>query len=300
MPLRRPLTEAEKEVKRRAMLKWWAENPRAAVEKKKRGVRLAAYNRTRTFSDKHKRAMSVRITNLNKTRVRTQAELTASAERMSRLRRAKVIQRGPQTDEERELHRLRLLVNNPMKQEGTRLKMRASILANMEALQAAAIRMREFNPMFDPQIAKRAAKMRMERHGERLALQTRWLHFMGRMKPWLNLHIRPTRPEKELTLLLEPLGFRYTGDSQFWIGPCKSGTRRNPDFVWRSGRKKVALLYNGKYWHERRGDDEIELADYDNRGWRVFVVSEEMFQDKEATVASVGLWLAGLGLSPSR
>ena len=282
------------------MLRWWRDNPKAAEQKVIRAKQLADYNRSRVISERDRSLRSARLTALNKSRVKTEAELINSAERMSRLRQSGVVQRGPQTTAEREMHRQRLKSSNPMKLEGPRTKMRASILANAEALMAAALRMREFNPMFDPQIAQRAAKTRMERHGDRLALQTRWLHFMGRMKPWLNLHIRPTRPEKELGLLIEPLGFRYTGDSQFWIGPCQSGTRRNPDFVWGSGRKKVALLYNGKYWHERRGTDAIELADYSGKGWRVFVVTEEIFKDKEATVASVGLWLAGLGLSPSR
>ena len=152
--------------------------------------------------------------------------------------------------------------------------------------------------MFIPKIAKAATATRMKKEGDAFAVRTRWLHFMGRIKPWLNLSQRPTKPELQLTKLLFPLGFTYTGDRSFWIGPCQSGMRRNPDFVWRSGKRKVALLFNGKYWHDGGTKDATEMADYIGEGWRLCIITEEMLQDPEGVVAMVGLWLAGLGLRP--
>src|SRR5262249_17250492 len=58
-----------------------------------------------------------------------------------------------------------------------------------------------------------------------------------------------------------------------WIGPCASGKRRNPDFLYGSGKNRVAILMHGTYWHSRPdSDDTTEMKDYGSAGWRIYAV----------------------------
>ena len=296
---RPPLTEGEKQKRGEGSLRWWAEHPE---EREIRRQRRIQYNKTRVFSEEVKQRARERLIHQNKTRIYSAEERKQASERMSRLRKSGVIQRGPMTEQEKEAHRQRATVSNPMRDPNIRMKMRESIIANKEAMMRATERMRKRNPMFNPISVTAMRQTLAQRHGERLALLFRWYHLSGRIGQGFThpaLNRRPTRPEALLIPLLEPLGFRYTGNRAFWVGPCKSGQRRNPDFIWKTGRHKIALLYNGTYWHERHGEDAIEIGDYESKGWQVFVVTEVAMEDTEAIVAAVSTWLVGLGFNPS-
>lgn len=106
----------------------------------------------------------------------------------------------------------------------------------------------------------------------------------------------PNKMEATLMEVIAPLGFRFVGDGRFWIGPCKSRKCRNPDFLFGSGKNKAALLFHGRYWHQRAdADDKEELDDYTSAGWRVLVIWENELKDREALLVKASAWLASLG-----
>jgi len=58
----------------------------------------------------------------------------------------------------------------------------------------------------------------------------------------------------------------HCGGRQFWIGPCQSGKRRNPDMRHVSERR--AILFSSRHWHTPE-DMAIQLQDYLGKGWAV-------------------------------
>jgi G:T-mismatch repair DNA endonuclease (very short patch repair protein) len=92
-------------------------------------------------------------------------------------------------------------------------------------------------------------------------------------------------PNAEERVLLDILvgaapTFRYVGNQAFWIGPCASGQRRNPDFI--DGSQKKAILLHGEYWHPKESV-ELEERDYMSKGWKVLVVWSKELRRKERT-----------------
>ena len=82
-------------------------------------------------------------------------------------------------------------------------------------------------------------------------------------------------------LLTEAPTFSYVGNGEFWIGPCASGKRRNPDFLDKTARK--VILLHGEYWHPQQSA-AIESADYEGKGWRVLVIWSKELQVKNRIV----------------
>jgi G:T-mismatch repair DNA endonuclease (very short patch repair protein) len=139
----------------------------------------------------------------------------------------------------------------------------------------------------DPQERLRRSVLMTQRHAEGRVPNTRATRGLG-----------PNKDEAALLKMIAPLGFRYVGDGKFWIGPCISGKRRNPDFIWRRWRRKIAVLYHGRYWHEQKGSPAAhaeELNDYLQIGWKVFVVPEVMLKNGDP-IKAVSVWLRSLGL----
>lgn len=135
---------------------------------------------------------------------------------------------------------------------------------------------------------------------ERRAEMARKANETKRNRPYTELE-HPTGPggpngmESILLGMIEPMGFRFVGDGRFWIGPCLSKKCRNPDFLFGSGKNKAALLFHGRYWHERAdADDAEEMADYQTAGWRVLVVWENELKDTATLMVKVFEWLASL------
>lgn len=146
-------------------------------------------------------------------------------------------------------------------------------------------RMKNSNPMRNPEVAQRVGLTARWRHlSDPKAYATRWVRKL----------VGPNKAEQQVEELLTPLGFKFVGDGKFWIGPCPSGKCRNPDFIYKSGRLKMGLLYHSQYWHgEMPNDDEEELKDYQALGWQVFVLWEGALPEAAEKVKA---WLDGLRL----
>jgi len=80
----------------------------------------------------------------------------------------------------------------------------------------------------------------------------------------------PNDSEKRVIEILNTssLRFKFVGDFSFWIGPCKSGKCRNPDFIHDNNGVKKAILLDGKYWHNENSIKE-ENEDYNDKDWKV-------------------------------
>jgi hypothetical protein len=267
----------------------------------------------------------------------TPEERAELSERMKRNRlNGTIPTRTPITEAEKELHRQRLLTNNPMSDPAVREKARQSILANEPALEAARQRMQTNNPMHDSASVQKMVQTREDtgvsarmselarqrvlsgelgrKHPvskeERRAISERMKANNPMKNPDVVAKMQATRKEtganerlserakeywatgkftsahrrmansrgmnKQESRLLEaiaPLGFRFTGDSTFWIKTTVSGISRNPDFIWQSGKDKTALLLNGVYWHTKlKADPELEINDYRRANWNLFIL----------------------------
>ena len=84
-------------------------------------------------------------------------------------------------------------------------------------------------------------------------------------------HLVKNKFEKEFSKICKEynLSFSYVGDGSFWIGPCISGKRRNPDF--KHLIKKKIILLNGDYWHTKKDINE-QIIDYKNKGYNVLSI----------------------------
>mgnify|MGYP001558513836 CR=1 FL=1 len=139
------------------------------------------------------------------------------------------------------------------------------------------MRMRLNNPMKRPEIIAKVQETR-ERTGanERVSKRNkRWWaegKFTGAHRRMANSR-GMNKTEAKLFGVIQPLGFRFTGDGTFWLQKTKSGIARNPDFIWGSGKKKTGLLLHGLYWHiQLKSNPETEIADYKAAGWNLFVL----------------------------
>lgn len=105
------------------------------------------------------------------------------------------------------------------------------------------------------------------------------------------------KTESLLSEVIRPMGFIYKGNGDFWIAGCQSGMARNPDFIWKSGKNKIALLMHGKYWHTMpNSNSSQEMRDYKDKGWSVFVlwVTNHMLKKHlEPIRTEIKSWLDG-------
>jgi len=150
------------------------------------------------------------------------------------------------------------------------------IIRTPEMRARSAERMRSNNPMKDPEVvARQVATLaaskgifseRMKRSWREGKIKSR--SFYGANK------VAPNKAECKLAEIIErlKLPFTYVGNGAFWIGPCATGARRNPDFIDKYG-KRVILLH-GKYWHTQ-ASVRRENYDYLSRGWRPLVIWEK-------------------------
>lgn len=124
--------------------------------------------------------------------------------------------------------------------------------------------MKKNNPMFDEKVKGKVS----------ITLINKWKNDEEFVKKMLfNQNRKPNKPEKFLIRYFKKnnIPLRYVGDFSFWIGPCISGKRRNPDFI--NVEKKKVLLYNGLYWHTNE-DIKEQVNDYENKGYSVFCIND--------------------------
>lgn len=159
---RRPLTEAEKDARRKKSLVFW-HSPAAKALRAKAGLRLAAYNKDpesiaqRLKPDARRRA-GERLTHINKTRPRSAKERLDAAKRMSQRVLAGKCKRGPLSDTEKEFHRKKAIGNVYF--GGKRTPMSA------KARRAASLRMKRNNPMRNKAAAARMADSKRKKYGD--------------------------------------------------------------------------------------------------------------------------------------
>lgn len=149
------------------------------------------------------------------------------------------------------------------------------IIRTPEMRARSAERMRTNNPMRNPEIAAKVAASNSANTSNSEQMKRSWRE--GRIKPrsaYGPNSAAPNKAEQRLADLIQrlQLPFEYTGNGAFWIGPCATGTRRNPDFVNKAS-KRVILLH-GEYWHKQAAVRQ-ENYDYLSRGWRPLVIWEK-------------------------
>lgn len=150
------------------------------------------------------------------------------------------------------------------------------ITRTVEMNQRSADRMRADNPMRKPEVvASQIVSIAKSKEANSARMHKSWRE--GRIKPrsfYGANRVGPNKPEQRLLDLIESLKlpFEYVGNGAFWIGPCATGGRRNPDFIDKVN-KRVILLH-GRYWHAQE-DVRRENYDYLGSGWRPLVVWDD-------------------------
>lgn len=139
------------------------------------------------------------------------------------------------------------------------------------------------NPMKRPEVAAKVSATVKARWSGFLSEKMKHQWRDGRMAGTLERSMpdqMPNRAEQRLAVILAEHAptFTYVGNGAFWIGPCASGKRRNPDFLER--KTKRVILMHGEFWHPE-ASAAIETADYEGRGWRVLVVWSKELQIKK-------------------
>lgn len=138
------------------------------------------------------------------------------------------------------------------------------------------------NPMKRADVAEKVSRTVKEKWGPFFAEKMRRTWRDGRLGP----HTRkssgttPNKQEIEFGRVLAKVAprFEFVGCGTFWIGPCPSGKRRNPDFIDKERRR--VILFHGEFWHPPESA-EIETADYEAKGWTVLVVWSKELRQKE-------------------
>lgn len=156
---------------------------------------------------------------------------------------------------------------------------------SLEARKQYSIRMQKDNPMFNQKTREQVSQTFKQKYAD-----------MDYKKARLSLLTRhPNKPEKYLTELCSryKLPFEYVGDSSFWIGPCVSGSCRNPDFIHRQHNLKKAILVNGDFWHPQN-KLQIELNDYANAGYDILTLSDTEVYNELEVISKINTFLGGI------
>ncbi len=135
------------------------------------------------------------------------------------------------------------------------------------------------NPMKRKEVRNKVSK----------TLKQRWKNDKEFVNTMLNSfkHLKKNNLERDFirTCKKYNLPFIYTGDGTFWIGPCNSGKRRNPDF--KHTEKKKIILLNGEHWHTKEDIDE-QIKDYNKKGYNVLSIWErEWINQKNEIIKKV-------------
>lgn len=137
------------------------------------------------------------------------------------------------------------------------------------------------NPMKRADVRKQVSETIKKKHSSFFSTQMKRTWRLQRdhmITAWQEANSRkPTGFELQVTSFLNRHGlpFQYTGDFSFWIGPCQSGKRRNPDYkITIKGQKKL-ILAHGRYWHSDEEKNQIELEDYKSKGWEAMIIWDD-------------------------
>jgi hypothetical protein len=129
------------------------------------------------------------------------------------------------------------------------------------------------NPAKRPEVRKKIAET-VKAMAPELSARITALHQAGKINYYHERADGPNGFESKIIEFLkeQQLPFRFVGEGSFWIGPCQSGKRRNPDFIHTTTKAKLAILAHGTYWHRDDLVNQEELKDYESKGWKCFVI----------------------------
>lgn len=164
-------------------------------------------------------------------------------------------------------------------------------------------RMKKKNPMKNPLIAEKVSNTLKKKWHQKLSdeMKRRWKE--GKIPfPWERSQVSclPNKQETLLGTILEmhadTKSFKYVGNGSFWIGPCRSGKRRNPDFLCRD--LKCVILLHGEFYHTEKDAKEQE-EDYLGKGWNVLTIwSKELsMRSRPSLLKKISLFVDSLSES---
>jgi hypothetical protein len=136
-----------------------------------------------------------------------------------------------------------------------------------EVCELISVRMKSNNPMYTEEVRNRVS-LTNKKLFENPEYKLRILNSQRKYPNKLELKIDET---------LKFWGyeeFQYTGNRTFWIGPCKSGLARNPDFI--DFKSKKVILVCGRHWHTEESI-KIQVDDYNDKGYKVLVIWDNEF-----------------------
>lgn len=138
------------------------------------------------------------------------------------------------------------------------------------------------NPMHRPDVAQRQAETLRQRYRDGTLLPPSRAVSSAQERQLFDVFVNGGLP------------VIHSGGRTFWIGPCVSGRRRNPDMRHLTERR--AILFSGRYWHTAE-DIETQLQDYQSAGWAVLHFWEESLTHKSLARALAAEFLASGSVS---
>lgn len=177
---------------------------------------------------------------------------------------------------------------------------------SMKERKAISARMKANNPMKRASVVAKAAGNYSPERKAMLSERMKKTWRDGKITPSMFIGKGNVKGANKMERLLFPIirrhRGRFVGDGTFWIRVTASGISRNPDFIFGSGKDKIALLVHGEFWHRDEAKAKAELNDYIADGWNVLVIwtrriSKWMIPAIKAEIVS---WLNEVRSSPSK
>jgi G:T-mismatch repair DNA endonuclease (very short patch repair protein) len=141
-------------------------------------------------------------------------------------------------------------------------------------------RMKENNPMKNPEIAKKVHQKTDKMTKERMKDEEYKKWWLKTLRSGL---VKPTQPEKVMMHIIKEnnLPFNYVGTGNIWFKGY--GTMFNPDFLSKNPKHIIEVF--GDYWHnlpERKKLDEKRIETYKKYGYKTLVIWEyELVKNKK-------------------
>ena len=159
--------------------------------------------------------------------------------------------------------------------ETGRIGVRKSAITDAEKA-AISDRMKSNNPMYRDDVVEKVMMSFTPERRKAISDRLKQTWAEGKIVPLMFTGQGPVKAANKMELMLLPLVEKYhgrfVGDGTMWLPITTSGIRRNPDFIFGSGKAKTALLLHGTYWHRDQNAVEVEMLDYLDAGWNLFVL----------------------------
>jgi hypothetical protein len=143
--------------------------------------------------------------------------------------------------------------------------------------------MKNNNPMFDKSVSDKVHNTLKEKWKNPDYKRSHLVHNFYRK--------RPTNLEESLIDIINKEGFpfRYVGDRRFWIGPCKSGKCRNPDFIHTDypNRKEVIEICGWKNEIIKKERDD----DYNDKNIKALWLYKDDLNDIDALISRINTFI---------